>query len=147
MTKGDAQSVETQNKLPDIVHTLTFKAPIRKVWDAVSTSQGLSAWFMPNDLEPVVGHEFQINAGPFGIQSCIVKEVQAPNRISFGWGKDWILTFILKDVADNQTECTFIHSGWRTDIIEHGMPHAVIRERMNEGWSGLQRALGNYVEA
>ncbi|REE81181.1 uncharacterized protein YndB with AHSA1/START domain [Paenibacillus taihuensis] len=139
--------METQNTLPDIVHTLTFKAPILKVWDAVSTSNGLSAWFMPNDLEAVVGHEFKIDAGPFGIQPCIVKEVETPNRISFGWGKDWTITFLLKDLADNQTECTLIHSGWNADIIEHGMPHAVIREQMNNGWGGLHRALGKYVEA
>ncbi|AZN41855.1 SRPBCC family protein [Paenibacillus albus] len=141
--------METQqsNSLPDINQTVTFKAPILKVWDAVSTAQGLSAWFMPNDLEAVVGHEFKIDAGPFGIQACLVKEVEAPNRISFGWGKDWTITILLKDLADNQTECTLIHAGWKTDIIEHGMPHALIRDRMNEGWIGLQSALGKYVEA
>ncbi|SEM88666.1 SRPBCC domain-containing protein [Paenibacillus sp. OV219] len=139
--------METQNSLPDISQTLTFKAPILKVWDAVSTSKGLSTWFMPNDLEAVVGHEFKLDAGPFGVQTCIVKEVEAPNRISFSWGVHWTLTILLNELADNETECTLIHAGWRTDIVEHGMPHAAIRERMNDGWAGIHRALGKFVEA
>ncbi|SFS62454.1 SRPBCC domain-containing protein [Paenibacillus sp. BC26] len=140
--------METENLLPDIIQTGIFKAPIQKVWAAISTSEGLSVWFMPNDLVAEVGHEFKIDAGPFGIQPCVVKEVDEPNRISFAWGKDWVLTITLQMIGDNQTECTLIHSGWKADYVnEFGMPHAVVRERMKGGWVGIHQALGKYVEA
>lgn len=40
----------TQGTLPDIRQTLVLNAPIQKVWDAVATSEGIAAWFMPNDF-------------------------------------------------------------------------------------------------
>ncbi|WP_308634206.1 SRPBCC family protein [Paenibacillus silvisoli] len=139
--------METQNTIPDINQTLVFKAPIQKVWTAVSTAEGLAAWFMPNNLEAVVGHAFTIDAGPFGIQPCVVKEVDEPKRIAFSWGKDWTITIILNELAEKQTECTLIHSGWKADTVnEFGLSHEAIRERMNHGWVGLHQALGRYVE-
>ena len=67
---------QTQDLLPDIRHTLVLNAPIGKVWDAVSTSEGIAAWFMPNDFQPIEGHQFEINAGPFGMSPCKVVEVK-----------------------------------------------------------------------
>ncbi|GIO29093.1 MULTISPECIES: SRPBCC family protein [Paenibacillus] len=132
--------------MPDIRYTGVFKAPIQKVWKAVATADGLSAWFMPNDLEPVVGHEFHLNAGPYGMSPCKVTEVDEPYKISFRWGKDWTLTFELKDL-EGQTEVTLIHSGWNEHTLtEFGQPHPVIRGVMDKGWSGLHQKLGAYVE-
>ncbi|MFM1652496.1 SRPBCC family protein [Brevibacillus sp. B_LB10_24] len=137
----------TQNTLPDIRHTGVFNAPISKVWDAVSTSEGLSAWFMPNDMKAEVGYEFHLNAGEFGMSPCKVTEVDPPNRLSFRWAKDWTLTFELKDLG-GKTEVTIIHSGWDADTVtEFGAPHTIIRGRMDEGWAGLHKKLGTYVEA
>src|SRR3954452_17951886 len=89
-----------QNTLPDIRQTLVLNAPIQKVWDAVATSEGIAAWFMPNDFRPEVGYEFQINAGPFGDSPCKVTELDPPTRLSFLWGKDWTLTFELAELAE-----------------------------------------------
>ncbi|BFH62338.1 MULTISPECIES: SRPBCC family protein [Paenibacillus] len=132
--------------LPDIRHTGVFNAPIDKVWKAVATSDGLAAWFMPNDFEPVVGHEFHLNAGPYGMSPCKVTEIDPPHRLSFDWGKDWQLTFELKDM-DGKTEVTIIHSGWSEDTVtEFGQPHTIIRGNMDKGWEGLHRKLGTFVE-
>ncbi|TVX99692.1 SRPBCC family protein [Cohnella terricola] len=138
---------DTMNaKLPDIRQTQIYNAPIEKVWAAVSTSEGIAAWFMPNDFEPVVGHEFHLEAGPFGKSPCKVTEIDPPNRLSFNWGKDWTLTFELIRQGD-QTEFTLIHSGWSAEgVTEFGQPHAVVRENMNGGWIGMVRKLGEYVE-
>lgn len=38
--------------LPDIRRTIVMNAPIGKVWEAVATSEGIAAWFMPNNFEP-----------------------------------------------------------------------------------------------
>lgn len=138
---------KTNTALPEIRHTLIFNAPIQKVWKAVATSEGLAAWFMPNDFQPVLGHEFHLNAGPYGMSPCKVTEIDPPNRLSFKWGKDWTLTFELKDL-DGKTEFTLIHSGWDANTVtEFGESHTIVRDRMNQGWAGLTKSLGAYVEA
>ncbi|PYI51939.1 SRPBCC family protein [Paenibacillus flagellatus] len=138
---------KTSERLPDIRQTITLNAPIRKVWDAVATSEGIAAWFMPNDFRPEPGYEFTLEAGPFGKSPCKVTELDPPRRLSFSWGKDWTLTFELIETGD-KTEFTLIHSGWSADqVTEFGEPHTVVRERMEQGWSGIGRKLAALVEA
>jgi uncharacterized protein YndB with AHSA1/START domain len=135
------------NTLPDIRRTLTLNAPIQKVWNAVATSEGIAAWFMPNDFQPVVGYEFHLEAGPYGKSPCKVTEIDPPNRLSFNWGKDWTLTFELRELDGGKTEFTLIHSGWDADkATEFGESHKIVRERMSQGWAGLSTKLAAYVE-
>ncbi|WP_239615692.1 SRPBCC family protein [Cohnella mopanensis] len=135
------------HQLPDIRQTQLFNAPIQKVWAAVASSQGIAAWFMQNDFEPVVGHEFHLDAGPFGKSPCKVTIIDPPNRLSFNWGKDWTLTFELAERGD-QTEFTLIHGGWSAEgATEFGEPHEVVRDRMSQGWVGMVQKLGTYVQA
>ncbi|GKS11616.1 SRPBCC domain-containing protein [Paenibacillus chitinolyticus] len=137
----------TPNTLPDIRQTQLFNAPIQKVWNAVATSEGIAAWFMPNDFQPELGYEFHLEAGPFGKSPCKVTELDPPNRLSFRWGKDWTLTFELADL-DGRTEFTLIHAGWDPEkVTEFGQSHAEVRERMSGGWVGLVEALRKQVEA
>lgn len=132
--------------LPNICQTVLLQAPIQKVWDAVATSEGLAAWFMPNDFQPIVGHAFHLNAGPFGMSPCHVTEVDPPHRLSFRWGKDWTITFELKEKGE-QTEFTLIHSGWDSEqVTEFGEAHTVVRDRMEQGWKKLVQSLGAYIE-
>lgn len=140
--------METQD-IPEIRKTVVLQAPIEKVWKAVSTSEGIAAWWMPNTFEPTVGFEFTLHAGQFGDSPCKVTEIDPPHRVGFNWGKDWHLAFELKELEGGKTEFTLIHSGWDADkVTEFGQPHAVIREVMNGGWEGIvNKSLVNYVEA
>ena len=138
--------MSNSNTLPDIRKSLVLNAPISTVWDAVATAEGIAAWFMPNDFQPVAGYEFTIDAGPFGKSPCKVTELDPPNRLSFRWGKDWTLTFQLEERGE-QTAFTLIHSGWNTDeATEFGEPHEVVRDRMDQGWSGITQKLAGIVE-
>jgi len=134
--------------IQDIKQTVVIQAPIEKVWNHVATSEGITEWFMPNDFEAKVGHEFHIQS-PFGPSPCRVLEVEEPNLISFAWDTDgWIVTFNLKDLGGS-TEFTVIHGGWKTP--DHVVPKAgedatVIRERMNGGWVGIVQKLQKVVE-
>jgi uncharacterized protein YndB with AHSA1/START domain len=58
--------------LPEIRKTVVINAPIAKVWKAVSTSDGISAWWMENTFEPGLGQEFVLHAGPYGDSRCKV---------------------------------------------------------------------------
>ena len=143
----DKVKTRESTALPDIRQTSILNAPIQKVWKAISTSEGIAAWFMPNDFQPIVGFEFHLNAGPYGMSPCKVTEVDPPNRVSFHWGKDWTLTFELVE-QDNKTVFTLIHSGWDANgVTEFGENQSIVRDRMDQGWVGLCKKLGEYVEA
>ncbi|MGG6313204.1 SRPBCC family protein [Paenibacillus macerans] len=132
-------------KLSDIRHTILLNAPVSRVWDAVATSEGIAAWFMPNNFQPIDGYEFTLNAGPFGESPCKVTLLDPPRRLSFNWGKDWTLTFELEEKG-GQTEFTLIHGGWTVDqVTEFGETHELVRDRMDEGWAGLVGKLADYV--
>jgi uncharacterized protein YndB with AHSA1/START domain len=122
--------------LQDIKQTVIFDAPIKKVWNTVSTSEGIGSWFMPNDFKPEVGHEFHVQS-PFGPSPCKVLEVDEPNKVTFSWDTDgWIVSFILKDLGE-KTEFTLIHSGWKapdTILPKAQEKSSVIRYRMDQGW-------------
>jgi uncharacterized protein YndB with AHSA1/START domain len=138
-----------QNTLQDIKQTVVFNAPIQKVWEQVSTSEGIAAWFMPNDFKPEVGHEFHIQS-PFGPSPCKVTEFDPPHSLSFTWDTDgWFLTFTLKELGD-QTEFTLIHGGWKQadEIVgKAGEKASVIRERMSHGWTGILENLRKRLES
>ncbi|MGG3518771.1 SRPBCC domain-containing protein [Bacillus pseudomycoides] len=131
--------MDQQNTLQDIKQTVIFEAPIQKVWNAVSTSEGIASWFMPNDFEPKVGHEFHVQS-LFGPSPCKVLEIDEPHRLSFSWDTDgWVVSFILKDLGD-KTEFTLIHGGWKqadTILPKANEKSSVIRERMAGGWVAI----------
>ncbi|GAA3324466.1 hypothetical protein GCM10020331_052440 [Ectobacillus funiculus] len=43
--------MEANHTLQDIKQTVVFESTYsKKVWDTVSTSEGIALWFMPNDF-------------------------------------------------------------------------------------------------
>ncbi|MBX6396388.1 MAG: SRPBCC domain-containing protein [Alicyclobacillaceae bacterium] len=135
--------------MPEIRKTVVLQAPIEKVWKAVATSEGIAAWWMPNNFEPILGRDFVLHAGPYGDSPCKVTELDPPNRLGFDWDKDWHVVFELRKIEDGKTECTVIHSGWdATKVTKFGQPHSVVRSIMDNGWSKLlEEKLPSYVEA
>ncbi|GLB59527.1 SRPBCC family protein [Cytobacillus sp. NCCP-133] len=134
--------------LQDIKQTVILNAPIEKVWKTVSTSEGIEAWFMPNDFKPELDYEFHLQS-PFGPSPCKVTELDEPNKLSFTWDTDgWFVSFILKDLG-GKTEFTLIHGGWKQPdeiVAKAGQGSAVIRERMSQGWTGILEKLGKVTE-
>ncbi|MGW6301899.1 SRPBCC family protein [Peribacillus butanolivorans] len=128
-----------QNTLQDVKKTVILEAPIQRVWDTVSTAEGIASWFMPNDFQPKVGHEFHVQS-PFGPSPCKVLEIDAPHRLSFSWDTDgWIVSFILKEL-DGKTEFTLIHGGWKepdTILPKPNEKSSIIRDRMDHGWEQI----------
>jgi len=137
-----------QTPLPEIRQTVVIRAPIERVWEKVSTAEGIAAWFMPNDFEPKVGHEFHVQS-PFGPSPCKVTEVEPLHRISFIWDTEgWVVTFLLKEAGEH-TEFTLIHGGWKHPeyiMAKAGRPAGEIRGMMNQGWAGIVEDLRRLLE-
>ncbi len=140
---------QNQDRVQDIVQTVTINADIEKVWNFVSTSEGIAAWFMPNDFEARLDHEFHLQS-PFGPSPCKVTEINPPHKLSFDWDTDgWFVTFSLQEV-NGQTEFTIVHGGWKNKdelIGKANEKSAIIRDRMNQGWSGIIQKLKKDAEA
>lgn len=128
-----------KNNLPDITQTVLVEAPIQKVWNYVSTAEGISAWFMSNDFQARVGFEFTIQS-PFGPSPCKVLEIDEPHKLSFQWDTDgWFITFLLKEIG-SQTEFTLIHGGWQeadSIVPKAKKSNADVRDTMAQGWNGI----------
>lgn len=139
-------SINENEHFAEVKKNILINAPIEKVWEYVATSEGIGAWFMPNDMQPIEGKEFILQAGPWGNSTCKVTEVKSPNRLSFEWGEEWLITFELI-AQDGKTELTLIHAGWNEENqTEFGESHTEVRSRMSGGWDGLVLQLKNKVE-
>lgn len=139
--------IDKNERFAEVKKNILINAPIEKVWEYVATSEGISSWFMPNDMEPIEGKEFILQAGPWGNSACKVTEVNPPNRLSFEWGREWLVTFELQE-KEGQTELTLIHAGWSEEKqTEFGESHIDVRSRMSGGWDGLVQKLKNVVES
>ncbi|MCM3030737.1 MULTISPECIES: SRPBCC domain-containing protein [unclassified Niallia] len=140
---------QNQDKVQDIVQTITIDADIQKVWNFVSTSDGIAAWFMPNNFEAKLGHEFHLQS-PFGPSPCKVTELNPPHKLAFDWDTEgWFVTFSLQEV-NGKTEFTIVHGGWKANdelIGKANEKSAIIRDRMNQGWGGIVQKLKKEAEA
>lgn len=144
---GISMSLNENEQSAEVVKKIVINAAIEKVWNYVATAEGIGAWFMKNDMEPIEGKEFILQAGPWGNSACKVTVVNSPNRLSFEWGEQWLITFELKEVTDEQTELTLIHAGWdENKQTEFGEAHGEVRSRMSDGWDGLVQKLKTVVE-
>jgi uncharacterized protein YndB with AHSA1/START domain len=131
------------------------------VWRAITNSEAMSRWLMPNDFEPVVGHRFQFRTkaapGFDGIVNCEVLEVLPPERLVYTWkggGVDTVLTWTLQEAREG-TRLLLDHtgfaglrglmvsrilgSGWRSKILSVHLP------RLLNAWDG-ERQLVNLNE-
>jgi uncharacterized protein YndB with AHSA1/START domain len=93
----------------DIDATVTYPHPVDRVWAALTSSEALAAWFMPNDFKPVVGHRFTFRTRPAramgfdGIVRCEVLELAPPRRMVWSWAGgniDTTVTFTLEESAE-----------------------------------------------
>jgi uncharacterized protein YndB with AHSA1/START domain len=73
----------------DIDLTVSYPHPPQRVWQALTSSEALATWLMPNDFKPVVGHRFTLQARPRpllgfnNIVRCEVIELDPPRRMTW----------------------------------------------------------------
>ena len=123
----------------DIVIEQTLPFPREMVWEALTDSDQLAAWLMPNDFRPEVGHSFTFRTKPApgfdGIVQSTVKALEAPARLVLTWkggGIDTIVSFELED-AGHATRLRLTHSGFK------GFSAVMPRLVLGSGWKSLVR--------
>ena len=102
--------------------------PPHRVWAALTTPELLAAWWVPGDIEPVVGHEFLLEMPGWGNVPCTVLEVVEPELLVYTFA-DWTLTWRL--VAEGTgTRLILEHAGFD---LTNGQ-HQFAFDNMGPGW-------------
>lgn len=118
----------------------SYPHTVEKVWEAISTSEALASWLMPNDFKLIRGHRFQFRAprqpGFDGIVNCEVLDFNEPTLLKFSWQggplkKPTVVTFKLRATADG-THLQFTHSGFEGVIGGY-----IVRFILGQGWKNL----------
>ena len=105
-----------------------IRCPRERVWDAITTPEGIAKWWVPGDIAPIVGHRFALDMGNWGHTECVVTEVMPLERLVFGFA-DWKLSWMLSD-EDDGTLLTLEHSGFNPDNPRHQFAF----DAMSRGW-------------
>ena len=123
----------------DIDLSASYPFPPERVWAALTSSEALAAWLMPNDFAPVKGHRFTFRTKPApgfdGIVHCEVLELDPPRRMVWSWAGgplDTTVTFTLEPAGDG-TRLRLQHEGFG------GLAAQLVRRIMSNGWPRILR--------
>jgi uncharacterized protein YndB with AHSA1/START domain len=128
--------------MSEIIREVVYPHPPAAVWRALTEPAALSAWLMPNDFRPEVGHKFQFRVpkppiGWRGIVDCEVLVVDPPRRLSYTWLGDpkyrpTKVTWTLEPV-EGGTRLRLEHTGFR------GIGGMFLRWMLGSGWGKMLR--------
>lgn len=132
--------------MADIFHDFPVKAPLIRVYEAVSTPGGLDTWWTKRSAgQPVEGSEFELWFGSEYDWRARVARAVSPAEFELEMTRadaDWLGTrigFHLNEQAD-ATQVRFYHTGWPT-FNEHwriscycwAMYLRILRRRLEHG--------------
>ena len=116
------------------------------VWKALTTSELIGRWLMPNDFAPVVGKQFTFRTRPMGdwdgTVHCEVLEVEPARRLAYSWkggtssnttygaALDTVVTWTLTPVARG-TRLRLVHAGFRSPDNDFAF------DAMGPGWTRI----------
>ncbi len=102
--------------------------PPGAVWAALTTPDGIAAWWAQGDVAAVVGHRFELDMPGWGGVPCEMLEVDEPRRFTHTLG-DWTISWTL--VAEGAgTRVLVVHSGF-----DPGRPQDRFAfDNMGPGW-------------
>jgi uncharacterized protein YndB with AHSA1/START domain len=119
-----------------------------RVWAALTDSELLASWLMPNSFKPSVGHHFRFQAQPLpgwdGVVRCEVLACEPYTRLQYSWKGgseqigmlDTVVTWTLTPTAGG-TLLQLEQSGF-------GPQNLFAYENMGNGWRGkLAESLRN----
>ncbi len=130
--------------MANIYHELPIRAPIAGVFDAISTPDGLNAWWtLRADGMPSVGHSYTLDFGPGYIWHAMVTACAAPDHIEWEFTNadpDWQGTRLRIDLhaRNSQTVLSFAHTGWLSTNTHYRVSSFC--------WAMYLRLLKRYVE-
>ena len=129
--------------MPDILHRVGMQASATKVYEALSTLDGLSHWWIigtTGDTQVGGTIHFRVEGGGFDMKVVESKPGEVVKWQCVGGPAEWIgteLTFRLQTKED-QTVVLFRHAGWREPV--EFMHHCSTK------WAVFLLSLKNWIE-
>jgi len=115
--------------MPDIRHRVVVTAPLETVFQAVASTDGLSAWWTRDGVrgEPAEGSRIEFTFGqPEPAAVMDVTRVDPDGHVGWtcvGGADEWVGTELAFDLAPTAggTAVLFTHAGWRepTEFMAH----------------------------
>jgi Uncharacterized conserved protein len=143
----------TKNNLAEaVVIERTFRAPIARVWKAITDVEEMRRWYFDlKEFKPEVGFEFQFTVEHEGFtyeHHCKIKEVILGKKLAYSWRYeghegDSLVTFEL--FADGgKTRLKLTHEGLET----FPKTPSFARKNFMEGWTQIiGSSLKEFVES
>ena len=132
--------------------TTTVAAPIEAVWEALTTGQGLSAWYVSSaEIDPELGGELSISfgAGPPGVSQIDVWE--PPSRVRFAYVPQGGME--IGDMVGGSEEWLLSHKDGVTTVrLIHSLPGPGVDDwegysgDITRGWTLFLATMRHYVE-
>jgi uncharacterized protein YndB with AHSA1/START domain len=107
-----------------IVHKLLIKSPASKIYQALTTQQGLAGWWTPQTkAKPEVGSTCTFAFGPDYFKEMEVLELVPDNKVKWKCTKgyeEWIETTVTFELRPHEkgTVLFFRHDGWKEQTEE-----------------------------
>ena len=138
-------------RVDEIRREVVLKAPIERVWQAVTSAEEISRWFgdvVEVDLKP--GGKARFGWSEYGdVFEAIVIEVKEPTRFSFSWAFDSNMPY--DEGTARLVEINLVAEGGHTrlTLVESGfaqLPDDLYQKRLDANSGGWDSELADLVE-
>ena len=94
-----------------------YAAPPSAVWRALTTPELFARWWVAGDIQPRVGHRFELDMGRWGKQACEVLAVEHERLLSIRFAEGALDTTITWQLSADGTgtRLHFTHEGFDLD--------------------------------
>lgn len=138
----------------EIKNEWIYEQSPNEVWQYLTQPELIALWLMPNDFEPVLGHEFQFRTKPIpsldldGIMLCKVLEMVPFQKLTYSWKAgpgngvfklDTVVEWTLEK-HENGTRLSLKHSGFKEVNL-------AIFTGMTDGWQKNIQKMINHLNA
>jgi uncharacterized protein YndB with AHSA1/START domain len=137
----------------EIKNEWIYEQSPNEVWEYLTRADLIELWLMPNNFEPILGHEFEFRTKPIpsleldGIMHCKVLEIVPSRKLVYSWkagsgngviSLDTVVEWTLEKHG-NGTKLLLKHSGFKETNVD-------IFIGMTEGWEkNIQKMIGHML--
>ncbi len=136
-----------------IILERTFKAPVSKVWKAISDKNEMKHWYFDlKEFKPEIGFKFDFTGGPDDgkqyLHLCEITEVEPEKKLTYSWSYDGYegISFVTFELfpQGNETLLRLTHKGLET--FPKSNPDLDAKNFV-EGWNHIiHKSLKGYLE-
>lgn len=122
----------------------SYPQPPAAVWRVLTTPELFARWWAKGDIQPRVGHRFELDMGRWGKQPCEVLAVEPERLLSIRFATGTLDTTITWQLsaAGNGTLLLFTHEGFDLDSP---LGRSAL-EGMKPGWPSLLARIEQVAE-